>query len=225
MSKASSKAYEAIRSRVLTGEFAPGVHLKEEELAEVCGVSRTPIRDALRALAAEEYVRVVPNYGTFVAEWSDEDIRDIFTLRAMLEGYAAELAAAHATPAHIEELAHIQRNVANMLENDGKPDRDLFVTSNRRFHEIITEAAGSRRLSQMIARLTEQPLIARTATLYSHSDIQRSNHQHGELIEAFRVRDGAWARAVMKSHILAGYQTYKQRYRSSANPGTDAAAE
>lgn len=148
MSKASSKAYEAIRARILTGEFAPGAHLKEEELAEVCGVSRTPIRDALRALSAEEYVRVVPNHGTFVAEWSDDDIKDIFTLRSMLEGYAARLAAARAMPGHIEEMSHLNRIIKEMLEKDGEPDLDLFLTSNRRFHEIITEAAGSRRLTQ-----------------------------------------------------------------------------
>lgn len=225
MSRASSKAYKAIRARILSGEFAPGAHLKEEDLAEVCGVSRTPIRDALRTLSAEEYVRVVPNHGTFVAEWSDDDIRDIFTLRAMLEGYAAQLAAARATPGHLEELAHLNRAISKMLDKSGEPDRDLFLSSNRRFHEIITEAAGSRRLTQMIGRLIEQPLIARTATSYSRIGIQRSNQQHGELIEAFKARDGAWAQAVMKSHILAGYQAYKQRYKTPKRLETDAAAE
>jgi DNA-binding GntR family transcriptional regulator len=225
MSKASIKAYEAIRSRILTGEFSPGAHLKEEELAEVCGVSRTPIRDALRALSAEEYVRTVPNHGTYVSEWSDDDIKDIFTLRAMLEGYAAQLAAARATPGHIKELAHLQHQVGEMLKEGGEPDRELFVTSNRRFHEIITKAAGSRRLTQMIGRLTEQPLIAQTATSFSHAGIKRSNQQHGELIEAFRARDGAWAEAVMKSHILAGYQAYKQRNISSLDLNAGTAAE
>ena len=225
MSKASIKAYEAIRSRILSGEFSPGAHLKEEELAEVCGVSRTPIRDALRALSAEEYVRVVPNHGTFVSEWTDDDIRDIFTLRAMLEGYAAQLAAARAMPGHIEELAHIHRKVTDMLDRDEEPDHDLFVNSNRRFHEIITDAAGSRRLTLMIGRLIEQPLIARTAKSYSHIGIKRSNQQHGELIEAFKARDGAWAHAVMKSHILAAYQAYKQRYEKSNTFRADEAAE
>lgn len=225
MSRASSKAYEAIRSRILTGEFAPGAHLKEEELAEVCGVSRTPIRDALRALSAEEYVRVVPNHGTYVSEWSDDDIRDIFTLRAMLESHAALLASARAMPGHIEEMSHLHRAISVMLEREDEPDRDLFVNSNRRFHEIITEAAGSRRLTQMISRLVEQPLIARTATSYTRGDLQRSNHQHGELIAAFRARGGAWAQAVMKSHILAAYQAYKLRYKTSDTLDAGKAAE
>lgn len=88
MSKASQKAFTAIRGKILSGEFPPGSHLKEEELAEVCGVSRTPIRDALRALAGEDYVKIVPNHGTYVSQWSSSDIEDIFALRAMLEGYA-----------------------------------------------------------------------------------------------------------------------------------------
>ncbi|MCH8861359.1 MAG: GntR family transcriptional regulator [Proteobacteria bacterium] len=225
MSRASSKAYEAIRSRILTGEFAPGAHLKEEELAEVCGVSRTPIRDALRALSAEEYVRVVPNHGTYVSEWSDDDIKDIFTLRAILEGHAALLASGRAMPGHIEELSHLHRTMSTVLEKEDEPDRDVFVQSNRRFHEIITEAAGSRRLTQMIGRLVEQPLIARTAISYTRVDLQRSNHQHGELIAAFRARDGAWAQAVMKSHILAAYQAYKLRYKRSCNGNSSKAAE
>ena len=225
MSKASRKAYDAIRSRILTGEFAPGTHLKEEKLAEICGVSRTPIRDALRALSAEEYVRVVPNHGTYVSEWSDDDIRDIFTLRAILEGHAALLASGRATPGHFEELSHLHRTIAVMLEKEDEPDRDLFVNSNRRFHEIITEAAGSRRLTQMIARLVEQPLIARTAKSYTRSDLQRSNHQHGELIAAFRAHDGAWAQAVMKAHILAAYQAYKLRYKISGTLDAGKAAE
>ncbi len=225
MSRASSKAFEAIRSRIISGEFAPGTHLKEEELAEVCGVSRTPIRDALRSLAAEDYVNVVPNHGTFVTKWSRDNIRDIFALRAMLEGYAAQLGAELATVEHIEELAHNQQVVADMLKRGGKLDHDMLVISNRRFHEIIIEAAGSPRLSQMIARLTEQPLTALTTTSDSRAGIERSNRQHGELIDAFRARDGSWARAVLESHVLAAYQAYKQRYETSPDLDAGAAAE
>lgn len=225
MSRASKKAYKAIRARILTGEFAPGAHLKEEELAEVCGVSRTPIRDALRTLSAEEYVRVVPNHGAYVAEWSDDDIKDIFTLRAMLEGYAAQLAAARAMPGHIEEMSHLYRAVSEMLEKSGEPDREMFLQVNRRFHEIITEAAGSRRLKLMIGRLIEQPLIARTVTSFSVGGMVRSNQQHSDLIDAIRARDGVWAQAVMRSHILAAYQTYKQRYRTSRETDAGTAAE
>lgn len=225
MSRASSKAFEAIRSRIISGEFAPGTHLKEEELAEVCGVSRTPIRDALRSLAAEDYVNVVPNHGTFVTKWSRDDIRDIFTLRAMLEGYAAQLGAELVTIEHIEELADNQQVVADMLKRGDTLDHDMLVISNRRFHEIIIEAAGSPRLTQMIARLTEQPLTALTTTSDNRAGIERSNRQHGELIDAFRARDASWARAVVESHILAAYQAYKQRYETSPDSDTGTAAE
>ncbi len=210
MSKASQSAYEAIRGRILSGEFPAGTHLKEERLAEVCGVSRTPIRDALRTLAAEDYVRVVPNRGTFVSEFSDSDIEDIFVLRSMLEGYAARMAAQRATPEQINELREQCEKIDTSMKAGDEPDRDAFLAANRRFHEIITEAAGSERLAQMIARLIEQPIIARTAQSYKEPHIERSNRQHMELIDAIESEDGSWAEAIMSGHILAGYQTFKQ---------------
>ena len=126
MSKASQSAYEAIRGRILSGEFPAGTHLKEERLAEVCGVSRTPIRDALRTLAAEDYVRVVPNRGTFVSEFSDSDIEDIFVLRSMLEGYAARMAAQRATPEQIFELREQCEKIDTSMKAGDEPDRDAF---------------------------------------------------------------------------------------------------
>lgn len=210
MSKASQSAYGAIRGRILSGEFPAGTHLKEEHLAEVCGVSRTPIRDALRALAAEDYVRVVPNRGTFVSKFSDDDIEDIFILRSKLEGYAARLAARRATPDQICGLREQCKKIGASMQTGGEPDREAFLAANRRFHEIITEAAGSERLSQMIARLIEQPIIAQTAQSYKEPHINRSNRQHMELVDAIESGDGNWAEAIMSGHILAGYQTFKQ---------------
>ena len=120
MSKAATKAYDAIRARILSGELAPGSHLKEEELAEFCGVSRTPLRDALRSLAADFYVSTVPNHGTFVSDWSVADIDDIFTLRGMLEGYAAQRAASRVTREHyaaaVEDRRHDRRQPRTCLD-------------------------------------------------------------------------------------------------------------
>ena len=89
MSGASERAYEEIRKRLLRGDFAPGARLSESELSELCGVSRTPVREALRRLALEYFVRIEPNRGAFVIDWSREDIVDMFEMRSMLEGLAA----------------------------------------------------------------------------------------------------------------------------------------
>ncbi|HAU22025.1 MAG TPA: GntR family transcriptional regulator, partial [Erythrobacter sp.] len=93
MAKASYRAYDTIRALILSGELSPGEQLSEEDLAERCGVSRTPVRDALRRLEAELLVRKNESQRSFVADWSLGDVADAFELRAMVEGYAARRAA------------------------------------------------------------------------------------------------------------------------------------
>jgi len=93
MSRASDRAYNHIRNMILSGELQPGVQIREEELAELCGVSRTPVRDALRRLEAELFVRRNESQRSFVSDWSLDDLEEAFQLRAMLEAYAARRAA------------------------------------------------------------------------------------------------------------------------------------
>lgn len=222
MSKASSKAYQAIREKILSGEFAPGARLTEEELADVCEVSRTPIRDALRALAAEYYVTIIPNHGTFVSKWSREDIEDIFQLRAMLEGYAARRAARRATADQLDVLRQ-QCNVIDVAIRRGAgPDIDSFLAANRRFHQTIMDAAGSERLSMMISRLIQQPVVDRTARSYDEADLKRSNRHHFELLDAISAGAGEWAESVMRAHILAAFDIFRREYEKLSATEQDA---
>ena len=216
MSKAATKAYMEIRQRILSGEFAPGLHLKEEELADVIGVSRTPIRDALRNLAADLYVTSVPNHGTFVNDWTAGDIEEIFTLRGMLEGYAARRAAEQITPDQIATLHQCCDRIEEASSNPDNPDIEKFLAANRLFHQVILDAAGSERLSLMLSRLVEQPVVLRTATSYSGEELQRSNGHHQEITQAMEVGDGNWAEAVMVSHIHSAMQTYRRTFRQQS---------
>jgi len=201
---------------ILDGDFAPGFHLKEEELAEVCGVSRTPIRDALRVLAGEDYVRNVPNHGTFVSTWSAQDITDIFLLRSMLEAHGARLAAERASEEQIATMLKQVERIDKMLSSEKGVDIDIFLSGNKKFHETMREAAGSDRLTKIISRLIAQPVVARTAMSYNRDDLQRSNEHHSELVEAISAKDGDWAHSVMTSHILAAFQVYKRHYNPEA---------
>lgn len=222
LSKASKSAFEAIRAGILDGRFKPGEHLKEEVLAEVCGVSRTPIRDALRQLAADNYVTIVPNRGTFVTEWSVSDIEDIFTLRSILEGQAARLAATRASDDQIGRMSECCDRIKAMLDRE-EADAEAFVEINRVFHAALREAAGSKRLDLMIKRLTEQAVVTMTARSYGRRDIERSNAQHSELVDAIRARDGDWAHAVMVSHLHGAYRVYQKNYlerEAGAAPGS-----
>lgn len=208
MSKASDRAYRLIRAEILSGRLAPGFHLKEEELAELCGVSRTPVRDALRQLESEYYVSRAANQRTFVSAWTRGDIEDIFSLRAMLEGYAAERAATRITDTQIAEMETHHAAISAMLADGSTPDPDAFLVHNRGFHSVVTDAADSDRLTLMLSRLVEQPVVMRTFITYTSEDLQRSHQHHGELLSAFRARDASWARSVMTSHIQAAFHVH-----------------
>lgn len=212
MSKASEKAYKTIRAQILSGAFPEGMHLKEEELAVICDVSRTPIRDALRKLAADYYVRMVPNHGTFVSRWSHGDIEDIFQLRAMMEAYAARKAAERATAEEVDALRECCDTIDHELAREDSFDKDAYFAANRHFHHVLRGAGRSERLALTLNRLVEQPVVMRTVISYTHEDFVRSNQHHREIVAAIAAKDGDWAEAIMRSHIHAAYQVYKRAY-------------
>ncbi|RKF20536.1 GntR family transcriptional regulator [Altericroceibacterium spongiae] len=204
MSRASEKAYEYIRTRILSGEIKPRTQLKEEDLAKMCGVSRTPVREALRRLEADMLVLRTDTQRSFVPVWSDEEVGEIFELRAMLEGHAAERAAMRATPEQIARLREINDRIKQAILAE-PADFDGFVTINREFHDYILEIADSPRLCRLVALLVEQPVLQRTALRYGIPGLHRSHAGHDEIMQAFEVRDGAWAKHVMQSHIRQAF--------------------
>ncbi|MEM1021541.1 MAG: GntR family transcriptional regulator [Sphingomonadales bacterium] len=208
MSKAIDKAYARIRSGIVSGELAPGQHLKEEELAELCDVSRTPVRDALRQLEADYFVERRDNQRVFVASWTEDDIDDIFELRAMLEGFAAGRAAEHITQGQLIQLRHHHEAIVKGVGANGLIDSDVFLENNRAFHRLIWDAARSARLAAMLQRLVEQPVVMRTLVTYGAKDLARSISQHDEILDALSHGDRAWANAAMTSHILHAQRVY-----------------
>lgn len=223
MSKASDRAYAQIRSMILSGELPAGAQLGEIQLAESCGVSRTPIRDALRRLEAEAFVRRTESQRSFVADWSLDDVEDAFELRGMLEAHAAERAATRLKPAELEALRQWNERLDQAI-SVRHPDIAAFLEANRQFHAIITEAAASPRLSTMLAGVTEQPVVLRTARNYDIDNLRRSWREHDELLAAFSHADGAWAHAVMIGHIRRAFHSYAEAHRNHrAHPYADAA--
>ena len=212
MTKASDRAYETIRAMILSGELSAGDALGEEALAERCGVSRTPIRDALRRLESELLIRRTDSHRSFVADWSLDDVGDAFELRAMLEGYAARRAAERMSKATLEALRSC--NSALWAAVKGRdPDIETFLDRNREFHGMILDAASSRRLTNHLTALIEQPVVWRTAHHYSREAFQRSHSEHEDLLSAFARRDGPWAEAVMAGHIRRAYHAYSDAHQ------------
>lgn len=205
MSTASSKAYDFIRAAVLEGRFPPGMRLKEEELTGLCGMSRTPVREALRRLSIEGLVVATPHQGAQVASLGEGELAEIYALRAMLEAHAAGRAASRITAEALERLRALATEMETVIE-EARSGEDLgarFTPANSEFHQIIIDAAASPRLAVMGNLVIETPLIFRTLARYSKPELRRSMHHHRELIAAFETRDEDWARSVMRSHIYA----------------------
>ena len=200
MARASDRVYEIVRSGIVDGRYEPGARLREEDLASDIGVSRTPVREALRRLDADGLVDFSPNRGAHVATWSADDIEEIFALRALLEGFGARLAAERAGP---DAAADLRRVAEDMAAAAKLGDLDRVAELNQTFHHTILSAAGNMRLVETLARLIEVPLVQRTFRHYGPDDLQRSLEHHRELVLAIEANDGVWAESVMRSHVLA----------------------
>ncbi len=209
MSRASNHAYVEIRSLILSGDAPPGTQLKEEQLADICGVSRTPVRDALRRLETELYVVRSGSQRAFVADWSHDDVDEMFVLRGMLEAHAAARAAARFCREGLDALIAANAAIEAAVARP-RPDIGAFLDSNRAFHRIIVDTADSPRLSATLATLIEQPVVRRTAMHYDREQLMQSVREHKELIQAFEAHDESWAQAVMTAHIRRAFHAFSQ---------------
>lgn len=198
-----------LEAAILSGELAPGARLRQEELCEKFGVSRTPIREALRKLQAQRLVVVIPNKGAAVRIPSRKEIEEIYDLRAELESYAAEIACANATPAMDRELAEAAEQVEH--HQHGKDGRDTAESrfnieisgAIRNFHHIIQHAAASERLVSMVRTLeTSFPgdFCCHEMAEATESDTLHLD-EHDGIRAAIAARDAARARTLMREHI------------------------
>ncbi len=220
MSRASDKAYSQIRELIISGDLAPGEALGEEALAEMCGVSRTPIREALRRLEADMLIRKTESQRSYVSDWSLDDVHDVFELRAMLEGHAARRAADLMDDAVLKALKMHNTRLGEAVSSD-PPNVEEFLARNREFHALILRTAASPRLEILLQTLIEQPVIWRTAHHYEVSELVRSHQEHDELIAAFERGDGPWAEAIMTGHIRRAFHAYSDAHQEMMAAETD----
>ena len=192
---------ERLRRRIFAHELKPGDWIDETALAEHYGISRTPLREAIKVLAAEGLVTLKPRRGAFVTELAERDLDDIYAVMALLEGQCAAEVARHAGAAEIERL-----EAAHELLTDRYRDADIdaFFETNQAFHRMLHEIAGNRWLAQIVDDLRK------VLKLYRHSSLQRAGRpaaslrEHEAIMAALRARDAAGAEAAMRAHILAG---------------------
>lgn len=200
-----------IREGILRGTYAPGAHLKEEELAALTGVSRTPVREALRRLVREGLVEHAPNVGTRVIRWTERELDDVFELRALLEGHAAARAAREMGPEQIAELRRLAGEMEHIAHAGDPGSFDRIADLNRGFHRLVLDVGGGPRLGDLLSVVVSIPVLLRTFRRYGAEELERSLRHHRELIDAIEAHDGVWARAVMQAHLRAALNVVRAR--------------
>lgn len=211
MSKASQDAYRKIRAGILSGHFPAGQFVPEDEFALFCGLSRTPVREAIAELVSELLLQRSDTNRVFVPVWSDADEEEMFTLRAMLESHCAERAARHISDDQLSALREHCDFIDRAIAKPGEPDVSGFVEGNRRFHAVLLAAAQSDRLAQLLRLVVSQVVVHRTAEQYSRGDMEQSQRDHRDLVSAFAMRDEAWASAVANTHIRRAASVYRAK--------------
>jgi DNA-binding GntR family transcriptional regulator len=188
-----------LRQRIVEGELAPGAKLNERALSESLNVSRTPLREAIRMLAAEGLVALLPNRGAVVAQMSLQDVNDTFEVIAGLEGQSGELAAQRITaPA----LAEIRALHYEMLAAFTRRDLPTYYRLNALIHAQINAAAGNRVLTQTWANVNARLQALRFRSNFDEAKWQRAMAEHDRMVELLQARDAPGLRALMVTHLL-----------------------
>jgi len=216
MSKALDKAYLSIKQAVLDGTFKAGERLIEHKLVDLTGTSRTPVREAIKQLVADNYLVMKPNSGASVAIWSDRDLEDIFKLRAHTEAMIASRAAIQISQAEIDQLIDYTEQIDAILASPPPFDIPRFLDCNKSFHQVIINAAASPVLTQALARVTAPPIVYQVAHNFTHTELMRSNSHHREIIDSMIAGDGDWAYHCMQTHIMSAYNRMRNITKAAA---------
>jgi DNA-binding GntR family transcriptional regulator len=192
---------ELIRQRIFRHELEPGNWIDEIKLAQEYGISRTPLREALKVLAAEGLVTMKMRRGAYVTEVSDQDLREVYHLLSLLESDAAGVVAERATAAELKELAGIHAELEAAVAH-----RELFFPINERFHMRLLEIAGNRWRNQMVADLRKVMKLNRHNSLLKSGRIEESMKEHRAVMAALKRRDPAATVARMREHFANGLE-------------------
>ncbi|WP_242985428.1 GntR family transcriptional regulator [Vallitalea okinawensis] len=190
--------FNALREAILKGDLKPGERLMEKQLAEKMGVSRTPIREAIRKLELEGLVVMVPRKGAQVAEITEKDVRDVLEVRAALEELAVKLACAKISDHEVKQL---KEAINEFEEARRKGDLETLVQLDIRFHDIIFKSTANDKLEQIINNLREQMFRYRLAYLRNESYHDKITDEHKDIAEALVEKDVERACRTAKQHI------------------------
>jgi DNA-binding GntR family transcriptional regulator len=204
-------AYARMLEEIRQGVLGPGARLRETELAARFGISRTPIREAIRQLEADGLVVHVAHFGAAVRSLDYAEVMELYEMRAVLEATAARMAALAASEIELEELEAINAEMRAASENPG-----LAYSLNRQFHTTLLDAARNRFLVKSAAAMEKTLLILGRSTLSDPMRVQEAADEHARLTAALRSRDPALAEREMRAHV-EGAQRIRMRHLRDAN--------
>lgn len=190
--------FESMRDAILGGILKPGERLMEIQLADEMGVSRTPVREAIRKLELENFVVMIPRKGAYVAGVSLKDVADVFEIRSALEGLAAGLAAERVTE---DELEQMERALFYRAD-EGELDLEMIVKSDTDFHALVYQASRNGRLIQILENLREQIQRFRSTSLAVPGRMIIALGEHRMIVEALRNHDSEKAQSLAMTHIV-----------------------
>jgi DNA-binding GntR family transcriptional regulator len=196
---------ELLRQRIFSRELEPGSWIDELKLAEEYGISRTPLREALKVLAAEGLVTMKVRRGAYVTEVSEKDLADVYHLLSLLESDAAGVVAQRATDAQVAELEALHAEL-EAAATPGHVDRGRFFAINERFHMRLLAMADNRWRDQMVADLRKVMKLNRHNSLLKSGRIDESLREHRDIMAAIKERHPGDAMSRMRKHFLSGLE-------------------
>ena len=195
-----SRVFHTIRENILSGKYAQGEELKEKTIGEELGVSRTPVREALRQLELEGLVSIIPNKGAYVVGISKKDMQDIYEIRCRLEGLCARWAAEHITKEQLDELEEI---VFRAEFHAKKGNAEQLVELDNQFHETLYKAADSKELQRVLSDFHHYLQRVRKITLTDTNRAVESNKEHMMIVDALKEHDADKAEKLASKHIFS----------------------
>ena len=202
------RVFNRLREDIISGKYKENEELRENTIASELGVSRTPVREAIKQLELEGLVNVIPNRGAYVTGISEKDIRDIYVIRSYLEGLCARWACEKQT----DELADRLSEVVDLTEfYIEKENTDQILELDDRFHELLYQASGSRRLYGLLKDFHHYVKPIRLQSLSNIERAKESNAEHRAIVEAFRRGDEEEAERLAHEHIIRTISNHLKR--------------
>ncbi len=192
---------ELLRQRIFARELEPGSWIDELRISEALGISRTPLREALKVLAAEGLVTMKVRRGAYVTEVSDKDLRDVYHLLALMESDAARVVAQNASAEQMAQITALHQALEKATH-----DRDRFFEINETFHMLLLEMANNRWRDQMVADLRKVMKLNRHSSLFKEGRIEQSLAEHQAIVQALVERQPELAAERMSAHFKNGLQ-------------------